>query len=305
MAALTPEEAFQFDLKGYLVLTGALDRARVLALADQVAALDNKGSDELPWSIPVWTPVINEYRVLNILDPVPVALDLVDDEAFYGRVEALMDAPFRLTEAYTISRGPGMGLYLHNIPEPIATYRLVEGQPRTSYLKAVIPLVDNAPGDGPFCVIEGSHKPHAPYPYSKLDPDWDPATKDHAIVEMMEGHEDGRPKVEWSSIPGFKELPVRAGDVILFTESLIHGARKNAGTGRRRGLYLGYGPSFCANWHGVQYSPEILAQATERQRFLMSGPNVGFRYESAPERFQLPDHPAYPFYPNSERAKLE
>jgi hypothetical protein len=301
---LAPEEAFHFDLKGYLVLEGALDRDRVLALGQEVAALDNKNADELPWSIPVWTPVINEYRVLNILDPVPDALEFVDHGAFYGRLEALMDGPFRMTEAYTITRGPGIGLYLHHLPEPISTYRLADGQPCCTYVKAVVPLADCGPDDGPFCVIEGSHKPHAPYPYSKLDPDWDPPTKDLAIVDMMEGHEHGRPKVDWSTVPGFKELPARAGDVILFTESLIHGARKNAGGGRRRGLYLGYGPSSCANWHGVQYSPELLARATDRQRFLMEGPQVGFRYQSTPERFQLPDHPAYPYYPNSEDPEL-
>jgi len=92
--------------------------------------------------------------------------------------------------------------------------------------------------------------------------------------------------------------------VILFTESLMHGARRNAGGERRRGVYLGYGPASCANWHGVHYSGELLARATPGQRRLLEGPYVGFRYQSTPERFALPDDPAFPYYPNSERPRL-
>ncbi len=302
---LSPEEAFHFDLKGYLKLDGVLDRDRVLALGTKIADLDDAGVDRLPWSIPVWTPMINEYRILNVLDPVPDALTFIDDAAYYGYVEDLMDDPFRLTEAYTITRGPGMGLCLHAIPEPLSTYRLVEGRPRCTYVKVVVPIVDCGPDDGPFCVIEGSHKACARNPYSMLDLDWDPPTKDLDIFAMMEGHENGRRRVDWATIPGYKELPVRAGDVILFTESLTHGARKNSAGHRRRGLYLGYSPAHCANWHGVEYSPDLIARASERQRFLLRGPQVGFRYRSTPERFQLPDRPAYPLYPNSARARLE
>ncbi|MDE0896594.1 MAG: phytanoyl-CoA dioxygenase family protein, partial [Planctomycetota bacterium] len=258
---LTPEEAFAFDLHGYIVIKGALDRERLLALSEKIGAFDNATPEQLPWSIPVWTPVINEYRILNVLDPVPDVLEYIDAEPIFSRLEGLMDVPFRMTEAYTITRGPGIGLYLHHLPAPIATYRVENGQPRSTYIKATIPLEDCNHEDGPFCVIEGSHKSGVSFPFNKLDPDWDAPTKDLAIVEMMEGHEDGRPKTDWATIPGFKELTCEVGDVILFTENLMHGARKNSSGKRRRGLYLGYGPASSANWHGVQYSPEILEQA--------------------------------------------
>ena len=302
---LTPEESYAFDLNGYFVLKGALDRTYLLDLAKQIAVHDNATSDQLPWSIPVWTPVINEYRILNILDPVPATLELIDADPIYSRLEGLMDAPFRMTEAYTITRGKGIGLYLHHLPAPIATYRVENGQPRSTYMKVVVPLEDSHSADGPFCVIEGSHKSGVAFPYNKLDPDWDPPTKDLAIVDMMEGHENGRPKTDWTTIPGFKEVCADVGDIIFFTENLMHGARKNASGRRRRGLYFGYGPASSANWHGVQYSPEIMGQATERQRRLLQGPQWGFRYQSTPERFALPDDPAYPFYPNSEDPELK
>ena len=71
---------------------------------------------------------------------------------------------------------------------------------------------------------------------------------------------------------------------------------------RRRTLYFGFGPYSCANWHGVTYSDRLLARASERQRHLLDGPFVGFRYESAPAI--APDDPSFPFYPNSERPTL-
>ena len=278
-----------------------LDRESLLRVAEEVAALDDADNERLPWSIPVWTSVINEYRILNILDPVPSTLAYVDHE----RVAGLMDALFRLTEAYSITRGPGIGLYLHPIPEPVSSYRVENGQPRCTYVKINVPLANWGPEDGPLCVIEASHKSQVAYPWSKLDPDWDAPTKDLHIVEMMEGHEHDRPKRDWTTIPGFRELPTKVGDVVLFSESLIHGARKIARGKRRRGLYFGYGAASCANWHGVQYSPELLSRATPRQRQLIAGLHIGFRYQSTRPEFALPDDPAYPYYPNSERARLE
>ena len=96
---LTAEEAYEFDLKGYLVLRGVLDRALLQEIRAEVADFDDALSDRLPWSIPVWTPTINEYRIINILDPVPSTLELVDHPLIQERVEGLMDRPFRLTEA--------------------------------------------------------------------------------------------------------------------------------------------------------------------------------------------------------------
>ncbi len=298
---LTPEEAFQFDLQGYVVLRGVLDRERLLAVGAEVAAFDDAGNERLPWSIPVWTPVINEYRVLNILDPVPSTLEYVDHEQIHQRVASLLDAPFRLTEAYSITRGPGIGLYLHHIPEPVSSYRVEGGQPRCTYVKVNVPLADCGPDDGPFCVIEGSHKSQVAYPWSKLDPDWEPATKDLHIVEMMEGHEQGRPKRDWNTVPGFRELPTQVGDVVIFTESLLHGARKIASGMRRRGLYFGNGAASCANWHGVQYSPELLSRATARQQQLIGGPHVGFRYQSTPPEL-APRRPRLPVLPELREA---
>jgi len=296
----TAEEAYRLDLHGYLILRDALPREPLLALAKEIAALDDLGPEDLPHSIPVWTPVIDEYRVLNVLDPCPSALAFIDHEAILARADKFMDAPYRLVEAYTITRRKGIGLYLHNIPEPLSSYRVVDGVPRISFLKVNVALTDCGDADGPFCVIEGSHKLGVRFPYSHLPADWEYPPHDRDVLTLMQGHEKGKREVRWQEIPGYREIPLRVGDIVLFTESLIHGACAVRSDVPRRALYLGYGPYSCANWHGVNYSKTLIESATERQRLLLQGPFVGFRYESAPEGI-APGVDVFPYHPNSEK----
>ena len=71
------------------------------------------------------------------------------------------------------------------------------------------------------CVIEGSHKLEAPFPYSHLPEDWEYPPHDRHILATMRGHERGRTAARWEDIPGFRELPVRVGDAVYAVRAAV------------------------------------------------------------------------------------
>ena len=301
---MTAEELYHFDLKGYLLVKRAFEPDLIRLLNDQLGKLEGAGKDQLPpRCIPNWTPVVNEYRIMNIIECGESFVRLIDHPQVFHRVEGLVPPPIRLTEAYSISRRRGIGIPLHAVP--IAEYTVTRSGPRCTHLTAVVNLTDCGPEDGPFVVFEGSHKLGVTFPYSIAHPNWSAPIHDAAIAaaygKAMADHGRGVP---WEQIPGYREICVEAGDLVLFTEDLWHGAKELRSDRTRRTLYLAYSPYHFANWHGVEYSEDLKRRVTERQRELLSGPFIGYRYEGADTASRLP--PGLPFQPmsNSERAAM-
>ncbi len=70
-----------------------------------------------------------------------------------------------------------------------------------------------------------------------------------------------------------RQPPVRAGDVLIFTEALIHGSAPwRVGHERRALLYKYSRPH--STWRKEPYDIDAYPQATERQRRLMAPPSV-------------------------------
>jgi len=299
---MTPEELYHFDLKGYLLVKRAFEPDLIRALNDRLQDLEGLGKDRLPpRAIPNWTPVVNEYRIMNIIECGEPFVQLIDHPQVLPRVEALVPSPIRLTEAYSISRRRGIGVPLHSVP--IADYVAGRSGPSCKHLTAVVNLTECGPEDGPLVVFEGSHKLGVPFPYSTLHPNWPAPSRDREVAEAyaraVPDHALASP---WERIPGYKEVCVEAGDMVLFTEDLWHGAKELRSDRMRRTLYFAYSPYHFANWHGVEYSEELKRRVTERQRELLSGPFIGYRYEGTDVASRVPDGLPFQSMPNSERA---
>lgn len=297
---ITPEELYHFDLKGYLLVKRAFPTDLVREVHDQLCELEGLGKEHLPpRCIPNWTPVVNEYRIMNIIECGDLFVQLIDHPQVMQRVEALVPAPIRLTEAYSISRRRGIGIPLH--APPIADYTVTQTGPSCKHLTAIVNLTDCGPEDGPLVVFEGSHKLGVPFPYSFLHPDWPVPTHDTAVAEAylkaVPEHAIARP---WEQIPGYKEMCVEAGDLVLFTEDLWHGAKELRSDRTRRTLYFAYSPYHFTNWHGVEYSEALKRRVTDRQRQMLSGPFIGYRYEGV-DTSSLPAGLPFQSMPNSER----
>ena len=70
-----------------------------------------------------------------------------------------------------------------------------------------------------------------------------------------------------------KVLPCRAGDAIIFSEDLTHGAVEHHGTRTRRTLFFSYAPAYQCGWPGVDAIADGFEQrATPARLELVKGP---------------------------------
>jgi len=292
---LDPLEAYSLDLNGFVVVKQAFDPGLTRRLATALERLEQLPDAERAARCRLsWTPVVNEMRVLNLLDTDPAFAEIVDHPAILDRVRAVVPGPQRVVESYSITRGKGIGLPLHAVET--ARYHVREGRPQCDMITAVVNLTDCGPEDGPFVVFAGTHKLGVPWPFSPLHPSWPQPAHDvaHSSAAIAATPERTR-HIAWEDIPGYREMTVQAGDLILFVQSLWHGAKQLRSGKVRRTLYCSYSPYHFCNWHGLQWSDELRARATPAQRALLAGPFIGQRYPSfavadLPDEFTtLPD----------------
>ena len=214
---VTDDARFLFDLQGFLILRGAIEPDLVAALdaavvANEAIEHDDSWAEGLPvvQHRPLATKdLFLEHQVrLNGLPRLDPVFDrLIAHPGYLPYLEEFMDQP-QLINTWSISKYPGRSATHWHHGLPPEDYSVRDGRIRTPMLNVVTMLTPNHPGDGCFVVIPGSHKKNF-----KLDlKRWGAAGMD---------------------TPGALEITGEPGDVMLFTEALVHtGAAKT--TARRR-----------------------------------------------------------------------
>ena len=246
-----------FDLRGFLVLEGAVQRHDVAEL--------NAAFDRLPPIQPgEWTG--NSQRRDYTAD---TGYELHNCLEFDAAFDVLIDHPswINLTRRYAGEQGSYTeGVF---IDECIATirrsgghhpvhsggfrsamrtqYRYEHGVFRCGQVNVLIALRDVGEGDGPTMVVPGSHK-------SNFD---HPQMGDYARGDRMD------------DLPGAVPVHLKAGDALLFVDSLMHGAASRHHAGERRIVILRYGPSWARTRFGYEYSTEYLARLSPARRHIL------------------------------------
>lgn len=239
MGPFSELERYRFDLHGFVVRRGALVPAQVHQLNDQIDAM----------RLPPAGQSIGSQRFTGLLEAGGLLRDLMDHDAVIDVVRELCGAHARLDHAYGIVMSPGTsGLGLHGGGHPFdpAQYYEVRGEHiHTGLIAVQWALVDHGPGDGGFAAIPGSHTAHFPMPDGiGLD--------DELVVEV----------------------PLRAGDMVVFTEALTHGTLPWRGAIDRRTLLYKYSPGSSAWDKRPACDPSVLPAMTARQRALCEPPSV-------------------------------
>ena len=72
------------------------------------------------------------------------------------------------------------------------------------------------------------------------------------------------------------EVPLAAGDLVVFTEALTHGTLAWRGPGIRRTLLYKYSPGSSTWAEDQRWPAALLEQLTERQRLLLQPPSVAY-----------------------------
>ena len=264
MATPNDLETYLFDLRGYLVVSAALSSTEVDALNAGVDAL-------LPLEPGEWRGYVhghnfNDNDGLNlqqIYEGGEPFEKLIDQPAWIEKVKHFVGGegtfdyshgPLFIDECFVNLRGPGEAIGLHSGGHAGAKrnqYRFHNGHFMVGQVNVLIALTDLGPGDGATMVIPASHKSNFPHP-------------------AYERHRMGGESASVHGVEGAIEVRLNAGDALLFTDTIAHGAAARTNPGERRIIVYRYGPSWGYFRRGYEVSPELLQRLTpERRQIVM------------------------------------
>ena len=264
---VSEEEKYFFDLRGYLIIRNALSdadlaqcNATIDHYADQIqtrsigngglsrgstALKGQEGRRELTGMLGWPTPHREPFRKLLVH---PVVVSRLNE--FSGQGFRLDHGPL-LISAHKGAEGHS----LHGAGEPFGQSVAYHQQNGKIYCRGITvawQLTDVNPGDGGFACVPGSHKSNFP----------------------MDLPKDVR---TFERIPNYVCQPeADAGDVIIFTEALIHGTMPWNGDHERRALLYKFSPGH-SSWSLDYYNADAYEGLTEQQKRILTPPCVGNR----------------------------
>ena len=261
---MTPEEKYLFDLHGYILVRNAIPAALVARMNTAIDELEKLSDDEVTAMGAsrnyaredmyakvgeVESGILRDYG-MNVLACGGAFEELIDLPTTLPYIETLVGDDCRLDAVSFLSRNSaGAFRFHHGYAEllPYSEYAYESGEFKCVSVKISYALSDVGVEDGCFTVIPGSHKSNFTNPLVGAIPD-----PNHPLVEP---------------------LPARAGDAILFSEDLSHGAVENRGSKTRRTLFYSYAPPFHCRWHALgETSSGFEERASARRLELIRGP---------------------------------
>lgn len=250
---LTPEETYQFDRNGYIVLEDVLSESTVAEMNRLVDERElpppssepgsgRRFGDFLEWGEP-FRELLDHDRILNALRDV------------------LGGDSFRLDHYYGIYMENGCEtLELHGGGTPHDTAEFFDYRNGSMYNGLTVVawnLTDAGPDHGGFCGVPGSHKSNYECPRSVRE----------AVLAAEEPAE----------LPDSVVVPeVPAGSAVIFTEALTHGTAPWVADHQRRSLLYKYSPGHLS-WASSYPQPPDGVELTDRQERLLEPPSVGGR----------------------------
>jgi hypothetical protein len=231
---VTPEQRFLFDSQGFLLLKNAIHPADLALLLQATQQAEKREHDDSRWRkqrpdgrIGQETKQVQQgwVRLNGLLRIDPVFDLLIDYPTVFPFLQEFMGDP-QLGNTWSISKSLGndTGSWHRGIgPEH---YAFRNGQIRSRMLNTVYFLTDNGPDDGCMLGIPGAHK-------SNIDLPW--------------------VKYKGLDMPGSIRLTGNAGDVLIFSEALLHNGLGNTTGNMRTNLYANY---VSREYNVMMHSPE-------------------------------------------------
>ena len=237
---MTGEEKFQVDLEGYLIIKNVLTADAVAEMNDIINNTERQGPPSL-WGEP-FKRLIDHPKIL------PYLLDLLGPNVRLDHDYAIfMNGSERRGGLHGGEDGGRPGG-----PEGDHWYKYRDGIMRNGLCVMTFNLADAPAGAGGFACIPGSHKSNF-------------LTEIPSEVRRFE-----RP-AHYVAQPALK-----AGDVLFFTEALVHGTMPWTAGHQRRALLYKYSPGH-SSWAGHYYDISKYEGLTEQQKRMLLPPSIGSR----------------------------
>jgi ectoine hydroxylase-related dioxygenase (phytanoyl-CoA dioxygenase family) len=241
--SITADQRFEFDVRGYLHLRGALAREEVEKYRQWVADVEKADAKALNDNDPERLKHQLNRPVSRVLDADPRFTHFLDHPVMLPFVTEFLGEDYRHidNDLYYTYPGYAGGQWHRGVKAHPSGY-VVDGRFVCPMVKVFYCMTDVGPGDGEFVVIPGSHRA--------------------AFAVDMKDRID---------LPGqhiFND--VKAGDMIIFNEGLIHTGRPNRSDKTRKTIIMNLGRRWAGVWPGYKPRQQTLDAATPRQREILS-----------------------------------
>jgi hypothetical protein len=258
MAPPTALDDFEFDLRGFLVVRGALAPAEVEALNDSYDRFPDLQSGQWYGNAQRRDYTLDTgFELHNLLDCGDPTFDvLIDHPSWVDHARRYAGEQGTYVEGVTIDEhiatirtaGGHHPVHSGGHDASIRTqYAMRDGKFRCGQLNVLVALTDIGPGDGPTMIVPGSHKSNLAHPL----------VGDYERGDRMDG------------LPHAEPVHARAGDALLFVDACLHGGSSRTNPGERRVVILRYGPPWAQPRFGYRLSPELLDRLTPERRRIM------------------------------------
>lgn len=257
----TELERYLFDLNGYIVVKNALKKSEVNACNKIIDKLKNLKNGE-------WQGYIHGHNyggkeglnLQQIYEAGKPFEKLIDHPSWIRHMLEFVGGkgtfdhnhgPLFIDENFANVRGPGEAIGIHSgNPEGIQRnhYRYQDGKFHCSQVNILLALTDIGEGDGGTVVIPSSHKSNIQHPEYKTN-----VMKKNKITSA-------------ETMTASKEIYLKAGDGLIFVDSLCHGSAKRVNKGERRIVVYRYGPSWGFFRHPYRPSKKLLKNLNTLQR---------------------------------------
>lgn len=236
---------FVFDIQGYLHLRGALISEEVAEYTRWMEEAEKTDVHVLNADHPKGMKRQLNRPVSRVIDADPRFARFLDHPAVEPLLVEFLGPDYRHidNELYYIYPGYQGGPW-HQGVRPHPTGHVVDGRFLCPMVKVFYCMTDVGPGEGEFVAVPGSHR-----------------------AQFKIAHRDRL------DLPGQRVFDdVKAGDVILFNEGMLHTGRPNPSWKTRKTIIFNFGRSDAGVWPGYAPSPRTLEAATPHQREILTNP---------------------------------